>query len=167
MNQSEFTEITRNLFKARGKSRIHGAVLLEKLARDLSQSPKVTFAITWLVSKVISKPLYLIENQYQRTYSQANTNSAPSAKLGRTCDWRRQFCAIFRSLVRKTPLGFLANNNALKNKFKQIVRLLIFQLKIPTFSQGKQKEAERARAYFAGDTRSDHLALLRAFQVSC
>ncbi|XP_074635335.1 ATP-dependent DNA/RNA helicase DHX36-like isoform X1 [Acropora palmata] len=29
---------------------------------------------------------------------------------------------------------------------------------------GKQKEAERARAYFAGDTRSDHLALLRAFQ---
>ncbi|XP_015774501.1 PREDICTED: ATP-dependent RNA helicase DHX36-like [Acropora digitifera] len=33
-----------------------------------------------------------------------------------------------------------------------------------TYSQGKQKEAERARAYFAGDTRSDHLALLRAFQ---
>lgn len=26
MNQSEFTEITRNLFKARGKSRIQGAI---------------------------------------------------------------------------------------------------------------------------------------------
>ena len=33
--------------------------------------------------------------------------------------------------------------------------------------QGKQKEAEQARAKFAGDTRSDHLALLNAFQVSC
>ncbi|XP_078362233.1 ATP-dependent DNA/RNA helicase DHX36-like isoform X2 [Oculina patagonica] len=29
---------------------------------------------------------------------------------------------------------------------------------------GKQKEAEQARARFAGDTRSDHLALLNAFQ---
>ena len=26
MNQSEFTEITRNLFKARGKSRVQGAI---------------------------------------------------------------------------------------------------------------------------------------------
>ena len=31
--------------------------------------------------------------------------------------------------------------------------------------QGKQKEAEQARIRFAGDTRSDHLALLNAFQV--
>ena len=33
------------------------------------------------------------------------------------------------------------------------------------FLQGKQKEAEQARIRFAGDTRSDHLALLNAFQV--
>ena len=31
--------------------------------------------------------------------------------------------------------------------------------------QGKQKEAEQARIRLAGDTRSDHLALLNAFQV--
>ena len=31
--------------------------------------------------------------------------------------------------------------------------------------QGKQKEAEQARIRFAGDTRSDHIALLNAFQV--
>ena len=33
------------------------------------------------------------------------------------------------------------------------------------FLQGKQKEAEQARIRFAGDTRSDHIALLNAFQV--
>lgn len=32
------------------------------------------------------------------------------------------------------------------------------------FPLGKQKEAEQARSRFAGDTRSDHLALLNAFQ---
>ena len=34
------------------------------------------------------------------------------------------------------------------------------------YFQGKQKEAEQARLRFAGDTRSDHLALLKAFQVN-
>lgn len=34
------------------------------------------------------------------------------------------------------------------------------------YFQGKQKEAEQARLRFAGDTRSDHLALLNAFQVN-
>jgi len=46
-----------------------------------------------------------------------------------------------------------------------VTLFVVFSHHFHLYWQGKQKEAEKARSKFAGETRSDHLALLNAFQV--
>ena len=49
----------------------------------------------------------------------------------------------------------------------KLIGLLLFLCVFSLFMQSKQKEADVVKKEFAGDSRSDHIALLRAYEVVC